>query len=108
MQALRGRVQSAQADARDASASASASEAARQRAQRVSTAALDFAEAGSALSKTRSRMIDLLVEQIAAERASRLTTASSLISEYNGLVTTHNRQVSEANAALERLKSLSQ
>jgi chromosome segregation ATPase len=103
---LRSRTQAAQADARDASAAAAAANAARQREAAVASAALAYADAGAALSRTRNRMIDILREQIAAERAGRYSTASLLVSEYNGLVSVHNRQVEESNTALARLRNL--
>jgi chromosome segregation ATPase len=103
---LRDRLQIARVETRDASSAAEAQRIAREREARLSSAALSYADAGAALSKTRDRMIDVLREQIAAERAGRTSASNLLVSEYNVLVGTHNRQVDAANTALARLKSL--
>src|SRR4051794_3648011 len=87
---LRDRAQAAQGDARDASSAAAAAAVARRRAETLSAAALAYADASSALSKTRNRMIDLSRQQIAAERAGRYSEADTYVTEYNGLVTVHN------------------
>ena len=101
---LRERTQTAQGDARDASAAATTATAARRRAETLSAAALAFADVSVALSKTRNRMIDLSRQQITAERAGRYAEANSYLEEYNGLVTVHNRQLDESNAALAKLR----
>ena len=49
-------------------------------------------------------MIDLSRQQITAERAGRYAEADTYVTEYNGLVTVHNRQVDESNAALAKLR----
>lgn len=103
---LRDRLQSVQAESRDASAMADALSAARDAQLRLSTAALSYANAESDLSTTRSSMIDTSRDQIAAERAGRWTTADRLVDEYNALVKVHNRQVAEANSALANLMKL--
>jgi len=50
-------------------------------------------------------MINVLLDQISAERAGRTTTARSLAGEYNSLLATHNRQVADYNAALGKLRA---
>jgi hypothetical protein len=47
------------------------------------TAVLAYASAIADLSKTRSSMIDLSRDQIAAERDGRWSTASRLVDDYN-------------------------
>jgi predicted nucleic acid-binding Zn-ribbon protein len=103
---LRDRLQSVQAESRDASATAAALSAARDAQQRLSTAALAYANTEADLSKTRSAMIDTSRDQIAAERAGLRTTSNRLVDEYNRLVRVHNQQVAVANAALANLKKL--
>jgi chromosome segregation ATPase len=96
---LRERADLSQADARETAS-------ARDRAKAIAQAALTYAEKGSALSTTRNRMIDVLKEVIAAERDGRSADARQWVDEYNELVPLHNRQVSEAHAALATLRGL--
>jgi uncharacterized protein (DUF3084 family) len=103
---LRDRLQSVQAESRDASAAAAALTAARDAQQRLSTGALMYANAETDLAKTRETMIDTLSDQIAAERAGRWTTSNRLVDEYNRLVRVHNQQVDKANTLLANLKKL--
>jgi hypothetical protein len=95
-----------QAASRDASAAAAALATARDTQQRLSTAALTYANAEADLAKTRNTMIDRLNQQIDAERAGLRTTSNRLVDEYNRLVTVHNQQVDRANTALSNLKKL--
>ena len=103
---LRDRIQAAQTDARDQARAVDAANAAQRRTVQIKDAFAELNTASGNLSSTRDRMIDVLVDQIAAERAGRITSANSLIAEYNTLRTTHNRQVSEYNAALGRLRTV--
>lgn len=100
------RVQEAQFDARDSSSAAAAAATARRRAENIANAALTYADASSALSRTRDRMIDLSRAQIDAERARQVSTANALVAEYNSLLPVHYRQVGAVNTALANLRSL--
>ncbi len=103
---LRDRLQVARAETRDAASEADAQRAARERDSQLNTAVLAVADTSTALSRTRDRMIDVLNQQIAAERTGRAATARALVTEYNELVGTHNRQLTAFNGAISRLRSL--
>jgi chromosome segregation ATPase len=102
----RERSEAAQADARGQAATASQLQAAQQRTQQIAGAALSYADAATAVAVTRNRMIQLLRDQIQAERTGRFPAASALVDEFNALIPVHNRQVDEASAALSRLRAL--
>lgn len=103
---LRERLQAARLEVREAVSETEAVQRAREREARLAGAALAYADAASALSRTRDRMIDVLRDQIAAERAGRTATARTLLSEYNTLVSVHNQQVVTSNTALVNLRAL--
>lgn len=73
---------------------------------RFATVALDYANASSALSGTRSRMIDLCNDSFSAVLAGRHSTVTALERQYNSQVSIHNRQVSTSNAALAKLREV--
>jgi chromosome segregation ATPase len=103
---LKDRIQATQADARDQARALDTANATQRRTAQIKDAFAELNTASGNLSATRDRMIDVLVDQIAAERAGRTTTANSLVAQYNTLRTTHNRQVSDYNAALGRLRAV--
>lgn len=107
-QLLRERLQTARQEIREALSETEAVRQAREREAKLADAALTYADAASALARTRDRMVDVLLQQIAAERAGRTVTARAMISEYNSLVSVHNRQVARSNAALASLRALLQ
>lgn len=103
---LRARTESARQAASEASATAAAETAARRRAEQISNALGEYADAATRLSRTRDRMIDILLRQSVALRSGQRSEADRLLMEYNSLVPIHNQQVEAANAALDKLRRL--
>jgi chromosome segregation ATPase len=103
---LRDRIQAVQSETRDQVRAADAATAAQRKSAQIATAMGDLEVASNNLSKTRESMISVLLDQVSAERGGRVTQANSLVAQYNTLLTTHNRQVGEFNAALGKVRGL--
>jgi hypothetical protein len=103
---VRSRLQAVQFDARDATAAAEAARAAEARMARIATATQTVVVRGRELARTRQQLLDIANDQIDALANGQATRYRSLLTRYNGLIPTENRQVREYNAALDALVRL--